>query len=107
MTEIKIRGLSEKEVDYLKAQTKRQKFPSFNAFLVAMCREKIEQGQFNHAQYLYVEALENMKEASKHTLAMVKKQGQQLDEFEEKMGEYAGHISRWLEYEGMVGDNDY
>ncbi|HGD3008735.1 TPA: hypothetical protein ACIN9P_001949 [Streptococcus agalactiae] len=101
-----IRGLSDQEIEYLKAQAKRQNFPSFNAFLVAMCREKIEQGQFNHAQYLYAEALENMKEASKHTLAMVKKQGQQLDEFEKKMAEYSGHISRWLEYEGMVEDDD-
>ena len=28
------------------------------------------------------------------------------EEFEKKMGEYAGHISRWLEYEGMVDDSD-
>lgn len=106
MTEIKIRGLSDHEIEYLKAQAKRQKFPSFNAFLVAVCREKIEQGQFNNAQDLYTSVLDNMKEASKHTLAMVKKQGQQLEEFEKKMGEYAGHISRWLEYEGMVDDSD-
>ena len=101
MTEIKIRGLSDHEIEYLKAQAKRQKFPSFNAFLVAVCREKIE-----HAQDLYTSVLDNMKEASKHTLAMVKKQGQQLEEFKKKMGEYAGHISRWLEYEGMVDDSD-
>lgn len=106
MPEIKIRGLSEKEVEYLKAQAKRQKFPSFNAFLAAMCREKIEQGQFNHAQELYAQALDNMKEASLHTLDMVKKQCQQLDVFEKQMSEYSGHISRWLEYEGMVDDDD-
>ena len=69
MPEIKIRGLSEKEVEYLKA-------------------------------------LDNMKEASLHTLAMVKKQCQQLDVFEKQMSEYSGHISRWLEYEGMVDDDD-
>ena len=46
-----------------------------------------------------------MKETSQHTLELVEKQGRQIASFEDSMSEYANHISRWLEYEGMV-DNE-
>lgn len=49
-TELKIRGLTEKEIDYLKAQSKRTKSKSFNDFLVRVLREKIEKDQFNFAE---------------------------------------------------------
>ena len=49
-TELKIRGLTEKEIDYLKAQSKRTKSKSFNDFLVHVWREKIEKDQFNFAE---------------------------------------------------------
>ena len=91
---IEIRGLSDQDIDYLKALAVQKNYTSFNSFLVAMCREKIESGQFNKAGNLYLSALENMKET-----------GRQIASFEDSMSEYANHISRWLEYEGMV-DNE-
>ncbi len=48
--EIKIRGLSHQEVNYLKALAKDTKAKSFNEFLLGMCREKIEKGKFNRAE---------------------------------------------------------
>lgn len=102
---IEIRGLSDQDIDYLKALAVQKNYTSFNSFLVAMCREKIESGQFNKAGNLYLSALENIKETSQHTLELVEKQGRQIASFEDSMSEYANHISRWLEYEGMV-DNE-
>ena len=102
-TELKIRGLSEKEITYLKALAKEQKVKSFNAFLVAMCREKIEKGKFNLVEANYLAHLENMKMTSDHVLFLTQKQ---TSDFETKMSRYADHISRWLEYEGEVESSD-
>ena len=54
---IEIRGLSDQDIDYLKALAVQKNYTSFNSFLVAMCREKIESGQFNKAGNLYLSAL--------------------------------------------------
>lgn len=105
-TRIEIRGLSEKEITYLKALAKEQKAKSFNAFLVAMCREKIEKGKFNLVEANYLAHLENMKLTSDHVLFLTQKQTALLSDFEEKMTRYADHISRWLEYEGEVESDD-
>lgn len=105
-TELKIRGLTEKEIDYLKAQSKRTKSKSFNDFLVHVLREKIEKDQFNFAEANYLAHLENMKLTSDHVLHLTKKQTEILSNFETKMGQYADHISRWLEYEGEVERDD-
>ena len=102
-TELKIRGLTEKEIDYLKAQSKRTKSKSFNDFLVHVLREKIE---FNFAEANYLAHLENMKLTSDHVLHLTKKQTEILSDFETKMGRYADHVSRWLEYEGEVERDD-
>ncbi|EGS28015.1 MULTISPECIES: hypothetical protein [Streptococcus] len=101
-TELKIRGLSEKEIDYLKAQSKRTKSKSLNDFLVRVLREKIEKDQFNFAEATYLAHLENMKLTSDHVLFLTQKQTDLLSDFDIKMGRYADHISRWLEYEGEV-----
>ena len=100
--DILIRGLAQEEVSYLKSLANKNKAKSFNAFLLSICREKIEYGKFNRAQDLYVAHLENMKLASDHVLEQMKKQTRILSEFEEKMDCYGDHISRWLEYEGEV-----
>ena len=105
-TELKIRGLTEKEIDYLKAQSKRTKSKSFNDFLVHVLREKIEKDQFNFAEANYLAHLENMKLTNDFILAQVQKQEEQLKTFEDKMDQYANHISRWLEYEGEVESDD-
>ena len=105
-TELKIRGLTEKEIDYLKAQSKRTKSKSFNDFLVRVLREKIEKDQFNFAEANYLAHLENMKLTSDHVLRLTQKQTEILSDFETKMGRYADHISRWLEYEGEVERDD-
>jgi len=104
--DILIRGLTQEEVSYLKALAKKNKTKSFNDFLLSICREKIEHGKFNRAQDLYVAHLENMKLASDHVLNQMKKQTRILSEFEEKMGCYGDHISRWLDYEGEVESDD-
>lgn len=104
--DILIRGLSVQEVDYLKALAKEQKAKSFNAFLVAMCREKIEKGKFNLVEANYLAHLENMKLTSDHVLFLTQKQTELLSDFEVKMAWYADHISRWLEYEGEVESDD-
>lgn len=104
--EIKIRGLSSKEVNYLKALAKETKAKSFNEFLLRMCREKIEKGKFNRAEDLYITHLENIKLTSDHVLFLTKKQSDVLQDVEEKMARYANHISRWLEYEGVVEEDD-
>lgn len=105
-TELKIRGLTEKEIDYLKAQAKRTKSKSFNDFLVRVLREKIEKDHFNFAEANYLAHLENMKLTSDHVLRLTQKQTEILSDFETKMGRYADHISRWLEYEGEVERDD-
>lgn len=103
---IEIRGLSYQEIDYLKVLSRKNNFNSFNSFLVTMCREKIENGQFNQANNLYVVAIESMRETSQHTLELVEKQGRQISSLEESISNYAQYISRWLEYEGMVETDD-
>ena len=104
--EIKIRGLSYQEVNYLQALSKDTKAKSFNEFLLRMCREKIEKGKFNRAEDLYVAHLENIKLTSDHVLFLTEKQSDILQDFETKMARYANHISRWLEYEGEVERDD-
>ena len=105
-TELKIRGLSIQEIDYLKALARETKAKSFNEFLLAMCREKIEKGQFNLVESNYLGYLENMKLTSDHILLLAEKQTGILSNFETKMARYADHISRWLEYEGEVERSD-
>lgn len=105
-TELKIRGLSEQEVDYLKAFARETKAKSFNEFLVTMCREKIEKGKFNLVESNYLAHLENMKLTSDHVLFLTQKQTDILSDFEKKMARYEDHISRWLEYEGEVESDD-
>ena len=105
-SELKIRGLTQLEIDYLKSLAKKKKAKSFNEFLLQILREKIEFGRFNRAQELYVAHLENMKLASDHVLEQMKKQTRILSEFEKKMNRYGDHISRWLEYEGEVESDD-
>ncbi len=105
-TRIEIRGLSIQEIDYLKALARETKAKSFNEFLLAMCREKIEKGQFNLVESNYLAYLENMKLTSDHILLLAEKQTSILSDFETKMARYADHISRWLEYEGEVERSD-
>ena len=105
-TELKIRGLSIQEIDYLKALARETKAKTFNEFLIAMCREKIEKGQFNLVESNYLSYLENMKLTSDHVLVLTQKQTNLLSDFETKMARYADHISRWLEYEGEVESSD-
>ncbi|HEM6154447.1 TPA: hypothetical protein U2C19_001032 [Streptococcus suis] len=105
-TRIEIRGLSAQEVDYLKALARETKAKSLNEFLLGMCREKIEKGQFNFVEANYLAHLENMKLTSDHVLLLTEKQTGLLSVFEEKMTRYADHISRWLEYEGEVDSSD-
>ena len=49
-SELKIRGLTQLEIDYLKSLAKKKKAKSFNEFLLQILREKIEFGRFNRAQ---------------------------------------------------------
>lgn len=104
--DILIRGLSKQEVDYLKALAKEVKTKSFNEFLVGMCREKIEKGQFNLAEENYLAHLENMKATADHVSMLTEKQTELLSKFEQQMGRYSHHICRWLEYEGEVESDD-
>ncbi|MDQ8821380.1 hypothetical protein RFF58_10350 [Streptococcus ruminantium] len=105
-TRIEIRGLFAQEVDYLKALAKETKAKSFNEFMLAICREKIEKGQFNLVESNYLAHLENMKLTSDHVLFLTQKQTDILSDFETKMARYADHISRWLEYEDEVESSD-
>ncbi|WP_283571810.1 hypothetical protein VWV84_05010 [Streptococcus agalactiae] len=105
-TRIEIRGLSIQEIDYLKALARETKAKSFNEFLLVMCREKIEKGQFNLVESNYLAYLENMKLTSDHILLLAEKQTNLLSDFETKMARYADHISRWLEYEFEVERSD-
>lgn len=105
-TELKVRGLTSLEIDYLKAEAKRVKAKSLNDFLVQVLREKIELGKFNRVEANYLAHLENMKLTSDHILFLTQKQTNQLADNEEKMARYADHISRWLEYEGEVESSD-
>ncbi|MDV5117442.1 hypothetical protein M0P28_09575 [Streptococcus pasteurianus] len=104
--DILVRGLSCDEVNYLKALAEKNKAKSFNAFLLSVLREKIEYGQFNRAQDLYLAYLENMAETTSHILNQTQKQADILATFEGKMDCYGNHISRWLEYEGEVKSDD-
>ncbi|HEM3667514.1 TPA: hypothetical protein U1C81_001282 [Streptococcus suis] len=104
--ELKIRGLTSQEVDYLKSLARETKAKSFNEFLLDMCREKIEKGKFNLVESNYLAHLENMKLTSDHVLFLTQKQTDLLSDFETKMARYAEHISRWLEYEGEVESSD-
>ena len=104
--DILVRGLSRDEVNYLKALATETKAKSFNEFLLSVLREKIEYGQFNRAQDLYLAYLENMKETTNHILNQTQKQADILATFEDKMDCYGDHISRWLEYEGEVESDD-
>ena len=103
---IEIRGLSDSEINYLKALAKEAKAKSLNEFLLAVLREKIEYGQFNRAHDLYLAHLENMKLTTDHILKQTQKQADILATFEGKMDRYGDHISRWLEYEGEVESDD-
>lgn len=105
-TELKIRGLSTDEIDYLKAQSEKENAKSFNAFLLSICREKIALGKLNRAENLYVPYLENMSETSSFVLEQSEKQLKQLEEFGKQMETYGDHISRWLEYEGEVESSE-
>lgn len=58
--DILVRGLSRDEVNYLKALAEKNKAKSFNEFLLSILREKIEYGQFNRAQDLYLAYLEKI-----------------------------------------------
>ncbi|EPV91411.1 MULTISPECIES: hypothetical protein [Streptococcus] len=104
--DILIRGLSAQEVGYLKALAKETKAKSFNEFMLSMCREKIEKGQFNLVEANYLAHLQNMKLTSDHVLRLTQKQTELLSDFALKMARYADHISRWLEYEGEVESSD-
>ena len=104
--DILVRGLSRDEVNYLKALAEKNKVKSFNEFLLSVLREKIEYGQFNRTQDLYLAYLENMKEATNHILTQTQKQADILATFEGKMDRYGDYISRWLEYEGEVESDD-
>lgn len=104
--DILVRGLSDSEINYLKALATENKVKSFNAFLLSVLREKIEYGQFNRAQDLYLAHLENMKLTTDHILKQTQKQADLLATFEGKMDRYGEHISRWLEYEGEVESDD-
>ncbi|BDB08653.1 hypothetical protein STYK_04670 [Streptococcus toyakuensis] len=92
---IEIRGLTDDEINYLKALAEKNKAKSFNDFLLSICREKIEYGKFNRAQDLYVAHLENMKLASDHVLEQMKKQTRILSEFEK-------NESLWRSYFTLV-----
>lgn len=105
-TELKVRGLTTLEIDYLKAEAKRQKAKSLNDFLVQVLREKIELGKFNRVEANYLAHLENMKLTTDHVLFLTEKQNKLLADNGEKMDRYADHISRWLEYEGEVERDD-
>lgn len=105
-TELKIRGLTPLEIDYLKAEAKRVKAKSLNDFLVQVLHEKIEKGKFNRVEANYLAHLENMKLTSDHVLLLTQKQTDLLADNEDKMARYADHISRWLEYEGEVESSD-
>ena len=104
--DILVRGLSDSEINYLKALAEKNKAKSFNEFLLSVLREKIEYGQFNRAQDLYLAYLENMAETTKHILDQTQKQADILATLEGKMDRYGDHISRWLEYEGEVESDD-
>ena len=104
--ELKIRGLSKDEVTYLKALAEKKGSPSFNQFLLEMCREKIEHGKFNRSENIYLDHLEGMKETADFMKQQTEKHANQMEDFSKKMDKYADHISRWLEYEGEVERDD-
>ncbi|WP_185695691.1 hypothetical protein [Streptococcus agalactiae] len=99
--ELKIRGLSKDEVDYLKTLANQQKAKSFNQFLVDLCREKIRHGNFNRAEHLYLVPLKQMAEATQFLVQQTAQQTQDLEELTAQMENFSYHIARWLKYEGM------
>ena len=68
---IEIRGLSDSEINYLKALVEKNKAKSFNEFLLSVLREKIEYGQFNRAQDLYLAYLV-FRSSKKNLLVKIK-----------------------------------
>lgn len=100
--ELKIRGLNKSEVSYLKALSKKEKASSFNQFLLKMCREKIQYGEFNRAEHLYLAHLTQMAETTAFLKQQWEKKQEQLRQMNERLKKINGHISKWLEYEGMI-----
>lgn len=100
--ELKIRGLKKSEVDYLKALSKKEKASSFNQFLLKMCREKIQYGQFNRTEHLYLAHLTQMAETTTFLRQQWEKKQEQLRQMNERLEKINTHISKWLEYEGMI-----
>ncbi|WP_019777178.1 hypothetical protein [Streptococcus sobrinus] len=100
--ELKIRGLKKSEVDYLKALSKKEKASSFNQFLLRMCREKIRYGQFNRTEHLYLAHLTQMAETTTFLRQQWEKKQEQLRQMDERLEKINTHISKWLEYEGMI-----
>ncbi|MDU7210150.1 MAG: hypothetical protein E6295_09600, partial [Streptococcus sp.] len=88
---IEIRGLSDSEINYLKALAEKNKAKSLNEFLLSVLHEKIEYGQFNRAQDLYLAYLENMAETTKHISNQTQTQADILATFEGKMDRYGDH----------------
>lgn len=99
--ELKIRGLSKDEIEYLKTLANQQKAKSFNQFLVGLCREKIRHGNFNRAEHLYAVPLKQMAEANQFLVQQTVQQTQDLEELTAQMEVFSHHIARWLKYEGM------
>lgn len=67
-----------------------------------MCRDKIHQGQFNRAEHLYLAHLTQMAETTAFLKQQWTKKQEQLNQMNERLKKINGHISRWLEYEGMI-----
>lgn len=99
---VEISGLSDYELDYLKALAKNEKSSSFNQFLLKMCREKIQYGEFNRAEHLYLAHLTQMAETTTFLKQQWEKKQEQLRQMNERLKKINGHISKWLEYEGMI-----
>ncbi|WP_019789867.1 hypothetical protein [Streptococcus sobrinus] len=99
---VEISGLSDDELDYLKALAKNERSSSFNQFLLKMCREKIQYGQFNRTEHLYLASLTQMAETTAFLRQQWDKKQDQLKQMNDRLKKINGHISKWLEYEGMI-----
>lgn len=99
---VEISGLSDDELDYLKALAKKEKATSFNQFLLKMCREKIQYGQFNRTEHLYLAHLTQMAETTAFLRQQWNKKQDQLKQINDRLKKINGHISKWLEYEDMI-----
>lgn len=99
---IEISGLLDSEVNYLKSLAKKEKATSFNQFLLKMCREKIQYGEFNRAEHLYLAHLTQMAETTAFLKQQWEKKQEQLRQMNERLKKINGHISKWLEYEEMI-----